>query len=298
MTTPRLMAGFEAAPFGPHRCLLTSDGHLPHKAMDYHYDALKALGIVTVRDALPPWLPLAARLRTAWKAGMAVVWDLDHYWQHEEPTAYALRVASAVRRELPEWLPFWVCFNELHMAPMLCGLPTAEAQRRARIILTVLRDELPVVGLWTAEPAHHQPEVEAHAPLADEAEVIGLNLYPHELSRPVEEVLRETAARYPGKRIAITETGAHVGHFWRVRGDLYPPDLTKSQWLRHVREAVERSGVPVESVCLYPAIDGLNWTDHHLRNDSGLLRPDGEPDPDLAAAVREWTGASAQEEAA
>lgn len=55
-----LQAGFECGrlEWQGNFCLLTGTGHLPEVGMRAHYDIALAHGIRTVRDGLPPWLPI------------------------------------------------------------------------------------------------------------------------------------------------------------------------------------------------------------------------------------------------
>jgi glycosyltransferase involved in cell wall biosynthesis len=99
---------------------------------------------------------------------------------------------------------------------------------------------------------------------------------------PLSQLLGELHARYR-RPLALLETG-HVG-------------AGRAQWIEEIADevvAAERRGVPVEGVCLYPAIDRPDWTDldqwHHsglwdlVREADGSLRR--ELNADYAKALR------------
>lgn len=91
---------------------------------------------------------------------------------------------------------------------------------------------------------------------------------------PFQALLRETWQRY-GKAIVVAETG----HWGPLR----------ATWLAEIAREVRRAkaaGVPVEAVCLYPAIDRPDWDDTSDWHRSGLW--DAGPDPtrrELSAAA-------------
>ncbi|MBB3950742.1 hypothetical protein [Aureimonas jatrophae] len=278
-----LQAGFECGrlEWQGNFCLLTGTHHLPEARMAAHYAILRAHGIRTARDGLPPWLPIEPRLRVAREADMEVIWDLNHYWRHADPEGYARRVAEAVLAVAPAET-FWCCFNETSFHPrMVPGESTAFVVEQARRILAILRERLPRLRLVTSEPAHRPHEIGAHA-LADTADVVGINVYPHDLRRSIARSLRDVAARY-GKPVMIAETGLHKGHPRRWRGI-----DDKGDWLRHVLAEVERSRAPVAGVCLYPIVDSPAWNaPHRHRWDHGLIHADLTLDPSLSAALLE-----------
>lgn len=282
-----IQAGFECGrlEWQGNFCMLSGTGHLPERSMWPHYEIVRAHGIRTVRDGLPWWLPIEPRLKTAHEAGMEVVWDLNHYWRHPDPIGYAERVAAAVRSACPKGT-FWCCFNELSVHPrMVPGESFGYAAEQARSIIGVLRSRLADVRLITAEPAHRPHEIGAHAPLADLADVIGINVYPHELRRDIARSLRDAALRY-GKAVMIAETGLHKGHRRRWKGI-----DCKGEWLQTVLDAVARSRVHVVGVCLYPIVNTPAWNAPHRRRwDHGLIRADLSVDPQLSAAIMDATG--------
>lgn len=283
-----VQAGFECGrlEWQGNFCLLSGTRHLPEQDMRAHYEIVKAHGIRTVRDGLPPWLPVEPRLRTARAAGVEVIWDLNHYWRHADPVGYAERVVGAVRAVCPDQT-FWCCFNELSFHPRMCpGESFGYVAEQARTIFAILRAGLADVRLVTAEPAHRPHEIGAHAPLADLADVIGINVYPHDLRRDVARSLKDASQRY-GKPVMIAETGLHKGHRRRWKGI-----ACKGDWLRHALDAAARSRVPVTGVCLYPIVNSPAWNAPHRRRwDHGLIREDGSVDPALSAAIIEATGA-------
>lgn len=282
-----IQAGFECGrlEWQDNFCLLTGSRHLPEQEMRAHYEIVKAHGIRTVRDGLPWWLPIAPRLRVAQEAGIEAIWDLNHYWRHPDPLGYAARVAAAVREVCPEQ-PLWCCFNELSFHPIMCrGESFASVVEQSRRILLALRAALPDVRLITAEPAHRPHEIGAHAPLADLADVIGINVYPHEMKRSIGRSLKDVAKRY-GKPVMIAETGLHLGHRRRWKGI-----DGKGEWLRMVLEEVKRSHVHVMGVCWYPIVNMPAWNAPRRRRwDHGLIRGDGGVDQSLSMALRASNG--------
>ena len=283
-----LQAGFECGrlEWQNNFCLLSGSQHLPERHMAAHYRIVASHGIRTVRDGLPWWLPIEPRLRAAQAAGLEVIWDLNHYWRHPDPIGYAERVVAAVGSVCPQQT-FWCCFNELSFHPRMCpGERFADLIAQSRDIFAVLRAGLPDVRLITAEPAHRPHEIGAHAPLADLADAIGINVYPHELRRDIARSLRDAGLRY-NKPVMIAETGLHKGHRRRWK------DIDcKGAWLRHVLDAVQRSRVHVVGVCLYPIINSPAWNAPYKRRwDHGLIREDLTVDPTLSAAIMDVTGA-------
>lgn len=101
-------------------------------------------------------------------------------------------------------------------------------------------------------------------------DIIGINYYPHNqwiypertmiplsdpLYRPLRSILREVHERY-GRMMFIAETG--------IEGEARPG------WLRYVCYevcAAIREGVPIEGICLYPAVNHPGWEDdRHCHN--------------------------------
>lgn len=283
-----LQAGFECGRLEWQRnfCLLTGTHHVPEERMRAHYEIMKAHRIYTVRDGLPWWLPIEARLQVARDAGMEVIWDLNHYWRHPDPIGYAHRVAAAVRAIAPNDT-FWCCFNETLLHPRFVRGESSEyVIAQARSIISILKREIADVRLVTAEPAHRPHDIAAHK-LADLADVIGINVYPHALKRDIARSLRDVAHRY-GKTVMITETGLHRGHRYRWKGI-----EDKGEWLRHVLEAVNRSRVHVVGVCLYPIVNTPAWNAPLRRRwDHGLIHEDLSLDQSLSKEIARQTGAN------
>ena len=105
-------------------------------------------------------------------------------------------------------------------------------------------------------------------------DIVGLNYYPenqmfhggatiplgHWLYRPLHQLIADIDARYGGRSLLITETGAE--------GPNGPG------WLRYVGgevRAARRAGLPVEGICLYPVMDYPGWDDGRLCR-CGLIR--------------------------
>lgn len=285
-----MMAGFECGrlEWQNNRCLLTSTDHVVGGKMAAHYKLLRGHGVYTVRDGLPWWLPLEPRLQLARELNMNVIWDLNHYWRHPDPFGYARNLVKAVWKVSPD-RPFRVCFNETWIHPTMCpGQSTADVVFESRMILEILKANLPDVRVITAEPAHLPSELLAHQPFADEAEFIGLNFYPHRMEQKIIDMLHRTRAQYPGKQILITETGLHTGYGgdW-ARPDLFNRGMSKEQWLDHVMNCIAASGVPVAGVCVYPIVNGTDWhAGGHTRYDNGLIREDLTVDPGLSTLLR------------
>lgn len=101
--------------------------------------------------------------------------------------------------------------------------------------------------------------------------VIGINYYPHNqwlfpsrqtvwrgdaLYKPLNELLREFAARFQDFPMFISETGIE--------------DEQRPDWFRYVCEEVRaalRHGVPVKGICLYPVVNHPGWDDdRHCHN--------------------------------
>ena len=95
----------------------------------------------------------------------------------------------------------------------------------------------------------------------DLLDIVGVNFYPdnqwyaggstiplgHHAYRSLREILAEVHARY-GRPLLIAETGAE--------------GTAKASWLHYVSgevRAAQRSGVPIEGICLYPILDYPGW---------------------------------------
>ena len=96
------------------------------------------------------------------------------------------------------------------------------------------------------------------------------------------------------KSVMITETGLHKGHPRRWKGI-----NDKGQWVESVFDAVDRSGVHVVGICVYPIVNTPAWNSPlNRRWDNGLIREDLSVDSSLASAIRRRTGSLAAEIAA
>lgn len=87
---------------------------------------------------------------------------------------------------------------------------------------------------------------------------------------PFASLLREAWLRY-GKPVVVAETG-NVG-------------ADRAPWFEEIASEVAQAiagGVPVEGICLYPALDRPSWDDHHFWHRSGLFdaRP-GDDGPEV-----------------
>ena len=282
-------AGFDCArlEWQNNLCLSEATGHTPERDMREHFQILRNLGVTHVRDGLPWFHPLEPRLQAALTCRMNVVWDLDHYWRHPDPSEYAKRIVKAVSKVYGDDHIFQVCFNETWLAEkMTPGHGRDAAVSDAKLILYILQQNLPNVRLITAEPAHVPYEIEAHAPFADDAFALGINLYPSSMEWGIADALRAMAARYPGKTLYVTETGLHPGLDRRWQGI-----DRKSDWLHYVAAEVKSvcdEGVPVERVYLYPIVNTPSWHNPAEYWDHGLIRPDGSVDQDLVGALEDY----------
>jgi hypothetical protein len=80
MFSSSVMAGFECGHLGwnDHDPLVAT-GHMPGARIDQHYGTAVDHGMTTPRDELPWRHDPARRLAAAARAGMQVIWDLNHY---------------------------------------------------------------------------------------------------------------------------------------------------------------------------------------------------------------------------
>jgi len=181
MFNSHIMAGFECGrlEWNGHDLLETTD-HVPSGRMADHYAVAQQHGLLTARDGLPWRHDIISRLRAARDAGMQVIWDLDHYWRHAAPEAYAERVAAAALTINGE-APLWVCpVNEPEIVPMMCaGLTRADAVATGLRILAALKHRHPDVRVLSVDAVPHPdgPWAGTEA-FAYQADVIGLNVYP------------------------------------------------------------------------------------------------------------------------
>jgi polysaccharide biosynthesis protein PelF len=94
--------------------------------------------------------------------------------------------------------------------------------------------------------------------------------------RPFRSMLEEVYARY-GRTMFVAETGiegqAHVTGRPLYDAPIPPDEDARPEWLRYVGvevRAAMAAGVPIEGICLYPAMNHPGWDDdRHCQN--GLL---------------------------
>ena len=105
-----------------------------------------------------------------------------------------------------------------------------------------------------------------------------------ERRRAFEDLASDMWRRY-GRPLAVAETG-HIGE-------------GRAQWLDHMAEsalACEAMGVPLEGICLYPALDRHDWENPRHWHRSGLWDLPGadtgdltrHPEPGFSARLRHW----------
>ena len=285
-----ILAGFECARIGEHRILDTT-GHHPDALMYQHYALARMHGINSARDGISPDCDPVARFQTAKAAGLQVIWDLDHWWHHEDPVFYARRLALAHLAVYGGREALWVCpANEPSVAAtMQFGATTAEKIEIGRMMLAEIRRWHPNVLVLSTDPFHdHRGDL----PGADgfDPDVIGIDVYPHHLSleTSLEEVLQAAARR--GKWVMIAETSWHEG--LAAAEARFPDVRSKGNWLRKVQAAVDASGVRCLGICWYPIIDTPQWHDpgHPVRWSHGLIRANLGLDESLSSAILEAHG--------
>lgn len=282
-----IIAGFECA-FLESKGVSLQDmtRHLPEADMSTHYDIVKAHGIRMVRDGLHPFHNPRTRMRVARDSGVTPIWDLQHFYRIDAPEQFARQIAYD-HIEVNGLMPLWVCpINEPEITPMfLPGQSREEGVIRAMRMLYVLRQMLPKVNVLTVDPLWSLAGPwYGNDALQAQADVIGVNLYPHDIKAPISDLLVAAGMRYR-KPIMISETSWHDGfHEW--------PDVhNKLEWMLYVESEVEKArllGVDVFGVCWYPIVESPNWdtpwTDERWSN--GLIRRDLTVDPMLAAFLK------------
>lgn len=287
MFKSELIAGFECAMVGTHD-LLHSTNHVPERRMSDHFHIVREHGFVTVRDGLPAHgtHDVRSRMMVAQRSGMQVVWDMDHYWSIPDARAHGERVGM-IANEIGE-RELWVCpVNEPSIVPMFQpGKTVADAVRFGHDVLDGLRSRHERVRVMTTDAIVHP----IHGPwegtdsLAERAQVIGVNIYPHNAQAAIWEVLVAAHLRYR-KPVMISETCWHDG--WHVFEGIH----CKADWLHHVIEQADiarEHGADVVATCWYPIIHSPPWEDpsHPVRWSHGLLTGSGL-DPSLASALIE-----------
>jgi hypothetical protein len=285
-----LLAGFECGRLGWNgHDLLQTTRHLPNDRMAQHYEVARTHGLTRARDGLPWRHDPAPRLRTAARAGMDVIWDMNHFDPPDDAVAHARRIAEAADPAQPLWL----CpVNEPALYPALCGMPHAEAVRLSITMAQVARDHHPDVRFLSTDPITGIGERQFAATdalvAAGVVDVVGVNYYPHTARTALRKVLNKVARRY-GLPIMVAETSWHDGH---PRHHGRHPGWTKGDWLRHILDEVAAAaarGAVLTGVCWYPFVDCPPWDRPRARHrwSHGLIRACGGTDPNLAAALHQ-----------
>lgn len=283
-----LLAGFECGYLGWNgHDLLATTRHLPGDRMAAHYAIARTHGLRRVRDGLPWRHDPSRRLRTARSAGVAVIWDLNHFDPPADPVGHARRVASSADPAAP----LWICpVNEPSVYPMLAGMAREQAVALAILMMRVAKDHHPDVRVLTTDPITGIGDRQFWATDALVAtglvDVVGINYYPHTARAGLARVVTKTARRYR-LPVMVAETSWHDGHPAHHRRH---PGWTKGDWLRHVLEelaAAREKGAVIAGLCWYPAIDSPPWDRPRSRRrwSHGLIRQDLSVDPHLAAAL-------------
>jgi len=290
MFSSSIMAGFECGHLGWNgHDLLVTTGHVPGDKMDQHYRIALDHGMTTVRDGLPWRHDPAPRLAAAFRAGMQVIWDLNHYDPPPDAVGHARRCVAAADHSKPLWL----CpVNEPMIYPILAGMSWEHATDLAITMARVARDHHPMVKLVSTDPITGIGEKQFAATdrLVDAGcvDVVGVNYYPHTARTSLVKVLLKTWKRY-GKPILLSETSWHDGHREHHRRH---PGFNKGAWLRHMLNdiaAAQATGVEVAGLCWYPIVDCPPWQHPRSRNrwSHGLIRADLSVDPALSATLIE-----------
>jgi hypothetical protein len=283
-----IVAGFECGRLGWNgHDLLATTRHLPDDRMPVHYEIAGAHGLTRARDGLPWRYDPVPRLQAAQRAGMRVIWDLNHFDPPADPVAHVRRVTEAANPSQP----LWICpVNEPALYPMLCGMAHHQAVDLAVMMGRVARDLHPDVRILSTDPitgiGDRQFAATDTLVAAGLVDVVGVNYYPHTARTSLRKVLGKVARRY-GLPIMVAETSWHDGH---PRHHGRHPGWTKGDWLRHVLDevaAAEQRGADVVGVCWYPFVDCPPWNRPRSRQrwSHGLIRQDLSTDPHLAAAL-------------
>lgn len=285
----RILAGFECGylDWNGHDLLVTTR-HVPHDRMAGHYATVRELGLLTARDGLPWRHDPGLRLEVAQRAGMEVIWDLNHYDPPPDAVDHARRCAEAADPRQP----LWICpVNEPMMYPMLAGMAWEHATDLAMLMARVAKNHHPDVRVLTTDPITGIGEKQFAATDrlvgAGLVDVVGINYYPHTARTSLLKVLLKTWRRY-GKPILVSETSWHDGH---PKHHSRHPGFNKGRWLAHVHDqiaAAEAMGVQIAGVCWYPIVDCPPW--QRPRSSSrwshGLIRKDGSVDGALLDELR------------
>lgn len=245
-----LYAGFESIrmPWSG-RDILVESRHMPNTDMQLHYDQLPP-EVYGVRDTLSWRHSIADRVAIAQRSRRKMLWDFVHFDMPDDPEMHALACSIS----LPEnsWA---IAVNEPTIHAEFNGIDGS-----ASTVATAIRMMESTVGinyaccdaLCTLDPVRWW----ATDRLVESGyiKLVGLNFYPHSMEACPELLIREAKKRYPGVRLAVTETGWHVGH-----PDLPPVDFRR-QWIDCIRRICENEG-DIEFICWYPWLDGPDWND-------------------------------------
>lgn len=255
--------------------------------MAAHYDIAIQHGMTTARDGLPWRHDPAPRIATAQRAGIQVIWDLNHYDPPPDPIAHARHCAEAA----DPTKPLWLCpVNEPLLYPVLAGMSWEAAVELAITMARVARDHHPDVRLLSTDPltgiGERQFAATDRLVAAGCVDVVGVNYYPHMARTALLKVLLKTWRRY-GKPILVSETSWHDGHREHHRRH---PGFDKGAWFAHMQadiDAARRLGVEVAGLCWYPIVDCPPWRHPRARTrwSHGLIRADLSVDPALSAQL-------------
>ncbi|MDB5613174.1 MAG: hypothetical protein JWQ22_827 [Devosia sp.] len=285
MFSSSLMAGFECGYLGSNgHDLLVSTQHVPGAKMAAHYAIAIEHGMTTARDGLPWRHDVPARIAAAARAGMEVIWDLNHYDPPPDAVDHARHCAAAA----DPGQALWLCpVNEPMLYPSLAGMSWEAAVDLAVTMARVARDHHPSVKLLSTDPitgiGERQFAATDRLVAAECVDVVGINYYPHTARTALLKVLLKTWRRY-GKPILLSETSWHDGHREHHRRH---PGFNKGGWLRHMLAEIQvaRSmGVEIAGLCWYPIVDCPPWQRPSSRNrwSHGLIRADLSVDAALS----------------
>lgn len=284
-----IIAGFECGqlPWNNHD-LLDTTRHTPGDRMYDHYHIAKEHGINMTRDGLNPEHGSLSRFITAKDNKVTVIWDLYHYHvpNRHTPVEWGGVVGrswlAANERTQDDNSLLWVCpQNEPSVVPMMRkGTTIEQAVDEGKQVLEGLRSEVERANIRILHvDTPRQPDW-------FDATIIGVNIYPHLLTEPITDILKEAQDR-TGKRVIISETSWHDGfHIWENI-------KSKGEWLDYV--ATQADLVGVEDICWYPFVDCKPWDEpsSQERWSHGLINKDLEVDASLSAAIKELTGGRA-----
>jgi hypothetical protein len=269
--------------------LLHSTKHTPQAKMRAHYQALSAAGIRTARDGLPPLHLISDRLAEAKLCDMQVIWDLSHYHRRDlgRNAGMVGLIANGYHSQDDD---FWICpMNEPQFAPAINGDSYGDLVKEGFLNAErVAKNFKGAVKILTSNAVGDGFAIDD--PFSSIADVIGINVYPHLLRRPISDVLIETHQKY-GKPVMISETSWHDGFHEADEIGV----CTKGGWFDHVLSEMSdayRKGVQVAGMCWYPIVDCPPW-DNPIgeRWSHGLIKEDLSLDPSLSSALQQFNRA-------